>query len=152
MHQRNLFIRRHPFVIWVIARNINTWVEPPRLFVSSCDCGKKRETWKKNENMGRGKVDLRHEEELAEVVRKFTYLYDKSSVSYKDKRAKANACTQIFLLFLFLDFINKSPSNIKSNSSSLSIFATVFHSRNHWYNKIAIGVSLIWTRYRNKNT
>ena len=45
--------------------------------------------------MGRGKVDLLHEEELAEAVRKFPCLYDKRVLSYKDKRAKANACKKI---------------------------------------------------------
>ena len=45
--------------------------------------------------MERRKIDLLHEEELAEAVRKFPCLYDKRVLSYKDKRAKANACKKI---------------------------------------------------------
>ena len=45
--------------------------------------------------MERRKIDLLHEEELAEAVRKFPCLYDKRVLSYKDKRAKANAWRKI---------------------------------------------------------
>ena len=45
--------------------------------------------------MERRKIDLLHEEELAEAVRKFPCLYDKRVLSYKDKRAKANAWKKI---------------------------------------------------------
>ena len=40
--------------------------------------------------MGKQKVNMREEEELAIEVRKYVCLYDKSSPTYKDKRAKAN--------------------------------------------------------------
>ena len=45
--------------------------------------------------MERRKIDLLHEEELAEAVRKFPCLYDKRVLSYKDKRVKANAWKKI---------------------------------------------------------
>ena len=41
--------------------------------------------------MGRRKVDVAEEGNLAEAVRKYKCLYDKTCTAYKDKRAKINA-------------------------------------------------------------
>ena len=45
--------------------------------------------------MGKQKVNMQEEEELALEVKNFICLYDKRSPSYKDKRAKANAWAKI---------------------------------------------------------
>ena len=45
--------------------------------------------------MGKQKVNMREEEELAIEVRKYVCLYDKSSPTYKDKRAKENAWSRV---------------------------------------------------------
>ena len=45
--------------------------------------------------MGRKTVNFLEDEDVAENVRKFPCLYDKSSMDYKDKRAKKNAWHQV---------------------------------------------------------
>ena len=51
--------------------------------------------------MGRRKIDLVKEEELADCIRHYKCLYDKSQPDYKDKRAKANACNAILLFISY---------------------------------------------------
>ena len=47
-------------------------------------------------NMGRtDKVDLQEDESLAEEVRKYECLYNKSSPHYKDKQKNANAWKKV---------------------------------------------------------
>ena len=45
--------------------------------------------------MGRRKIDLVKEKELADCIRHYKCLYDKSQPQYKDKRAKANAWKKV---------------------------------------------------------
>lgn len=45
--------------------------------------------------MGRKVLNMQEDEEVAECVRKFPCLYDKSEPSYKDKRAKQNAWKKV---------------------------------------------------------
>lgn len=45
--------------------------------------------------MGRNKLDLQEDENLAEEVRKYPCLYNKSSKDYKSKTAVENAWKQI---------------------------------------------------------
>ena len=45
--------------------------------------------------MGKQKVNLQEDEDLAIEVKKFVCLYDKTSTIYKDKHAKANAVTKV---------------------------------------------------------
>lgn len=45
--------------------------------------------------MGKQKINMRDEEELAREVRKYVCLYDKRLPSYKDKRVKANAWLEV---------------------------------------------------------
>ena len=55
--------------------------------------------------MGRRKIDIEEEEDLAECIRQFKCLYDKTLEEYKNKRAKANAWpnSTLFLLLLLFD-------------------------------------------------
>lgn len=49
----------------------------------------------KTKKMGRNKIDLGEDESLAEEVRKYKCLYDKSSADYKDKFKNKNAWREV---------------------------------------------------------
>ena len=86
--------------------------------------------------MGRtNKCDLKEEEFLAEAVRKFPCLYDKSCKEYREKDRVANAWKKgphsngAFLDFFFLILLINNIAATASSSSGLSaILKSVYFS------------------------